>query len=82
MQSTWAGQFVVSRKRILDNPLRNYQNLLDIFHAPKDHWIWKESWWNHGPSNPTFGTYPLSRSIVPVAILQPPRLTTSLTQVM
>jgi hypothetical protein len=54
-QSTWAGQFVVSRKRILANPLRNYQNLIDIFHAGPEHWIWKENWWNHGPSNPTMG---------------------------
>ena len=54
-QSTWAGQFVVSRKRILDNRLETYQNLLDMFHAPKDHWIWQEGWWNNELSNPTLG---------------------------
>ena len=55
IQSTWAGQFVVSRKRILDNPLRNYQNLIDLFNAPEHHWMWKEGWGNNQPSNPTLG---------------------------
>jgi hypothetical protein len=55
IQSTWAGQFVASRKRILDNPLRNYQNLIDLFNAPEDHWMWKEGWGNNEPSNPTLG---------------------------
>ncbi|CAD6583245.1 MAG: hypothetical protein TREMPRED_003508 [Tremellales sp. Tagirdzhanova-0007] len=54
--ATWAGQFVVSRKRILDNELQTYQKLLDLFHAPPEHWIWKEGWWNNEPSNPTLGT--------------------------
>jgi hypothetical protein len=46
---------MASRKRILDNPLRNYQNLIDLFNAPKDHWMWKEGWGNNEPSNPTLG---------------------------
>jgi hypothetical protein len=54
-QSTWPGQFVVSRKRLLGSPLRNYQNLVDLFNAPEDHWMWKEGWGNNQPSNPTLG---------------------------
>jgi hypothetical protein len=54
-QATWAGQFMVSRKRILDNPLKTYTHLSDLFHAPTDHWIWKEGWGNNEPSNPTLG---------------------------
>ncbi|WVQ86296.1 hypothetical protein IAT38_008465 [Cryptococcus sp. DSM 104549] len=53
--ATWAGQFVVSKKRILDNDLSIYVNLRALFHAPEDHWIWKEGWWNNKPSNPTLG---------------------------
>jgi len=53
--ATWAGQFVVSRKRILDNDLRLYENLLDKFHVGSDHWIWREGWWNNEPANPTLG---------------------------
>ena len=46
---------MASRKRILANPLRNYQNLIDLFNAPEDHWMWKEGWGNNEPSNPTLG---------------------------
>lgn len=53
--ATWAGQFVVSRRRILDNKLKAYANLRNIFHAPEGHWIWKEGWGNNEPSNPTLG---------------------------
>lgn len=53
--ATWAGQFVVSRKRLLDNTYKSYRNLLDIFEAPEDHWIWNEGWWNSKPSDPTLG---------------------------
>ncbi|WVQ74133.1 hypothetical protein IAR50_003725 [Cryptococcus sp. DSM 104548] len=53
--ATWAGQFIVSRKRILDNPLRTYENLRAKFHAVPEHWIWKEGWWDNKPSNPTLG---------------------------
>ncbi|KAK4690018.1 hypothetical protein P7C73_g83, partial [Tremellales sp. Uapishka_1] len=59
--ATWAGQFVVSRKRILDNRLSLYTNLLDKFDAPPDHWIWSEGWHNNVPSNPTLG-HALERS--------------------
>ncbi|ORY31795.1 hypothetical protein BCR39DRAFT_525399 [Naematelia encephala] len=59
--ATWAGQFVVSRKRILDNKRQTYQNLWNKFHAPTEHWIWKEGWWNNEPSNPTLG-HALERS--------------------
>ncbi|WWC90332.1 uncharacterized protein L201_005265 [Kwoniella dendrophila CBS 6074] len=58
---TWAGQFVVSRQRILENPLRAYENLRNKFHEPKEHWIYKEGWWNNEPSNPTLG-HALERS--------------------
>ena len=53
--ATWAGQFVVSRKRLLDNTYKSYRNLLDIFEASEDHWIWNEGWWNSKPSDPTLG---------------------------
>ncbi|WWD15616.1 hypothetical protein CI109_100038 [Kwoniella shandongensis] len=53
--ATWAGQFVVSRRRILNNQLLSYQNLKAKFHAPPEHWIWKEGWHNNEPSNPTLG---------------------------
>lgn len=59
--ATWAGQFVVSKKRILENQLRLYENLREKFHAPPEHWIWKEGWWNSKPSNPTLG-HALERS--------------------
>jgi hypothetical protein len=61
-QSTREGQFVVSRKRLLRNPLRNYQNLVDLFNAPEDHWMWKEGWGNNQPSNPTLGEVHLMAS--------------------
>ena len=54
-KSTWAGQFAVSRERILRNPLEKYQDLSDLFHAPADHPIWTEGWANNEPSNPTLG---------------------------
>jgi len=53
--ATWAGQFIVSRKRLLDNTFKSYRNLLSVFEAPEDHWIWKEGWWNSQPSDPTLG---------------------------
>jgi len=56
-QATWAGQFVVSRKRILANSLVSYTNLMDKFHAPPEHWIWKEGWGNNELSNPTLGEF-------------------------
>lgn len=59
--ATWAGQFIVSKKRILENQLRLYENLRSKFHAPPEHWIWKEGWWNNQPSNPTLG-HALERS--------------------
>nr|XP_019045123.1 hypothetical protein I302_07039 [Kwoniella bestiolae CBS 10118]OCF24053.1 hypothetical protein I302_07039 [Kwoniella bestiolae CBS 10118] len=59
--ATWAGQFVVSRQRIMENPLRAYSNLRNKFHVDKDHWIYKEGWWNNEPSNPTLG-HALERS--------------------
>ncbi len=49
---------MVSRKRILQNKRETYQKLLDLFHAPPDHWIWKEGWWNNEPANPTLGESP------------------------
>nr|XP_018261885.1 uncharacterized protein I303_06330 [Kwoniella dejecticola CBS 10117]OBR84043.1 hypothetical protein I303_06330 [Kwoniella dejecticola CBS 10117] len=55
LQGTWAGQFIVSRHRILENPKRAYANLRQKFHEPKNHWIFKEGWWNNEPSNPTLG---------------------------
>ncbi|WWC71206.1 uncharacterized protein I206_105159 [Kwoniella pini CBS 10737] len=58
---TWAGQFTVSRHRILENPFKVYANLRQKFHEPKDHWIFKEGWWNNEPSNPTLG-HALERS--------------------
>ncbi|WRT68769.1 uncharacterized protein IL334_005749 [Kwoniella shivajii] len=58
---TWAGQFIVSRQRILENSLKSYVNLRDKFHEPSDHWIWKEGWWNNEPTNPTLG-HALERS--------------------
>ncbi|EIW69005.1 hypothetical protein TREMEDRAFT_73995 [Tremella mesenterica DSM 1558] len=59
--ATWAGQFVVSRERILSNQLHLYTNLLAKFHAPPEHWIWTEGWHNNEPSNPTLG-HALERS--------------------
>lgn len=54
-QATWAGQFVVSRERILQNPLSAYVHMWEIFNAPPGHWIWDEGWGNNEPTNPTFG---------------------------
>ncbi|WVF67721.1 hypothetical protein IAT40_002480 [Kwoniella sp. CBS 6097] len=59
--ATWAGQFMVSRQRILENQQRAYANIKAKFHEPTDHWIWKEGWWNNEPSNPTLG-HALERS--------------------
>ncbi|KAK6911058.1 hypothetical protein L486_05311 [Kwoniella mangroviensis CBS 10435] len=59
--ATWAGQFLVSRTRILENPRRAYANLREKFHVDKDHWIYKEGWWDNEPSNPTLG-HALERS--------------------
>ena len=53
--ATWAGQFTFSRTRILGNTFDSYYNLLRMFEVDKDHWIWKEGWWNNEPSNPTLG---------------------------
>lgn len=53
--ATWAGQFVVSRRRILSNSFESYRNLLGYFEAPRDHWIWREGWGNNKPSDPTLG---------------------------
>ncbi|KAK1922861.1 hypothetical protein DB88DRAFT_492975 [Papiliotrema laurentii] len=59
--ATWAGQFVVSRRRILSNSFESYRNLLGYFEAPRDHWIWREGWGNNKPSDPTLG-HALERS--------------------
>ncbi|KAK8870091.1 hypothetical protein IAR55_000661 [Kwoniella newhampshirensis] len=59
--ATWAGQFIVSKRRILDNQYESYVNLRSKFHAPPEHWIWKEGWHNDEPSNPTLG-HALERS--------------------
>ncbi|WVQ79558.1 hypothetical protein IAT38_001657 [Cryptococcus sp. DSM 104549] len=47
--------FIVSKKRILQNDLHVYENLRSLFHAPPEHWIWKEGWGNNQLSNPTLG---------------------------
>ncbi len=59
-QITWAGQFLVSRKRILQTSVETYANLLEFFDVPKGQsarkdWIWQEGWWNNEPDNPTLG---------------------------
>ncbi len=67
-QITWAGQFLVSRQRIVNTPLATYQNLLDFFDVAKGEgakkgWIWDEGWWNNQPSDPTLGEHHRSNSV-------------------
>lgn len=64
--SAWAGQFIVSRQRILANSLSKYETLLNSLQAPMHHWIHEEGAWfeykgSVGPSNPFLG-HALERS--------------------
>jgi len=56
----YAAQFVVSKKRILQNPYDRYKALDDLLEADADHWIHREgSYWHYhgapGPTNPYLG---------------------------
>lgn len=62
---TWAGQFLVSQDRILNNPLGKYVDMLKLVEAPSDDPIHSETpWWfasKNDPSNPFIG-HSLERS--------------------
>lgn len=59
--ASYAGQFVVSRRRILRNRYEKYLNLRNLLEAPIEHWIHREGGWfkwkgstDEGPAkNPT-----------------------------
>ncbi|GAA5969071.1 hypothetical protein JCM11641_007458 [Rhodosporidiobolus odoratus] len=58
--TSWAAQFVVSRKRIVGNPVKKYERLLELLQAPGEHWLYNEGvhfqWHGEmGPSNPFLG---------------------------
>ncbi|EGG07605.1 uncharacterized protein MELLADRAFT_35443 [Melampsora larici-populina 98AG31] len=73
--SSYAGQFMVSRKRILHNSYKKYEELKLILEAPLEHWIHSEGSWftwkgstdqgpasnPKGPVSPFFG-HALERS--------------------
>lgn len=64
--SAWAGQFIVSRQRILANSRSKYETLLNSLQAPMHHWIHEEGAYfeykgSVGPSNPFLG-HALERS--------------------
>ncbi|ORY69277.1 hypothetical protein BCR35DRAFT_269785 [Leucosporidium creatinivorum] len=64
--SAWAGQFIVSRNRILANSLSKYETLLNTLQAPMHHWVHDEGAYfayhgSVGPSNPFLG-HALERS--------------------
>ncbi|TIB37932.1 hypothetical protein E3P86_01983 [Wallemia ichthyophaga] len=62
---TWAGQFLVSQDRILNNPLGRYVEMLNLIEAPSGDAIHDETpWWfanKNDPSNPFIG-HSLERS--------------------
>ncbi|TIC69353.1 hypothetical protein E3Q02_00900 [Wallemia mellicola] len=62
---TWAGQFMVSQDRILNNPYSKYADILSMLEAPADDPIHSETpWWfmsKNDPSNPFIG-HSLERS--------------------
>ncbi|KAG0146758.1 hypothetical protein CROQUDRAFT_500119 [Cronartium quercuum f. sp. fusiforme G11] len=71
--ASYAGQFVVSKKRILRNSYTKYDKLKKILEAPLEHWIHSEGTWfkwkgstdsnspKRGPSSPFLG-HALERS--------------------
>ncbi|KAH9448034.1 hypothetical protein Pst134EB_022021 [Puccinia striiformis f. sp. tritici] len=43
--ASYAGQFVVSKKRILSKRYEQYSKMRELLEAPKDHWIHSEGGW-------------------------------------
>lgn len=43
--SAYAAQFFVSRQRILNNPYRKYETMLDLLTVSPDHWLHSEGEW-------------------------------------